>query len=130
MATDYGSEDGNKYPFLLPTNPKTTSTGNIKKSASNSIIKRPKRSQPLTKFSEKLDEMLKPVKPTLDDIKSNFILNYCEFKCILENACGTGNPTDIIEDYTQDSKALLHMIEAIHPLLKDRSLKDRIRRLA
>ena len=66
MATDYGSEDGNRYPFLLPTNPKTTSTGNIKKSTSNTIIKRPKRSQSL-RFSEKLDEMLKPVKPTLDD---------------------------------------------------------------
>ena len=60
----------------------------------------------------------------------NFILIYCQFKCLLENACGTGNPIDIIEDYTQDSKALLHMIEAIHPLLKDRSLKNRIRRLA
>ena len=130
VATDSGSEDGNKYPFLLPTNPKTISTGNIKKSTSNTIIKRPKRSQSLTKFSEKLDEMLKPVKPTLDDIKSNFILNYCQFMCLLENACGTGNPIDIIKDHTQDSRALLHMIETIHPLLKDRSLKNRIRRLA
>ena len=129
VATDSGSEDGNRYPFL-PTNPKTTSTGNIKETTSNTIIKRTKRSQTLTKFSEKLDEMLKPVKPTLHDAKSNFILNYCQFKCLLENACVTGNPIDIIKDYNQDSKALLHMIETIHPLLKDRCLKNRIRRLA
>ena len=74
--------------------------------------------------------MLKPVKPTIDDAKSNFTLNYCQFKCLLENACGTGNPIDIIKDYTQDSKAPFHMIETIHLLLKDRSLKNRIRRLA
>ena len=130
VSTDSGSKDGNECPFLLPTNPKTTSTGNIMESTSNTIIKRPMRSQSLTRFSEKLDEMLKPVKPTLDDTKSNFILNYCQFKSLLENACSTGNPIDIIKDYTQDSKALLHMIKTIRLLLKDRSLKNRIRRLA
>ena len=116
-----------KYHFLLPTNSKTTSTGNIKESTSNTIIKRPRLSQSLSKISEKIDEMLKPLEPTLDDTKSNNILNYCQFKCLLENACGTGNPIAIIKDHTQDSRALLHMIETIHPLLKDRSLKNRIR---
>ena len=62
--------------------------------------------------------------------QNNFILNYCQFKCLLENACGTGNPIDIIKEYTQDSKALLLMIETIHPSLKDGSLKNRVRRLA
>ena len=130
MSTDSCSEDGNKYPFVSPTNPKTTPTGNIKESTPNIIIKLPKRSQSLTRFIEKLDEILKPVKPTLDDTKNNFILNYYQFKSLLENACNTDNPIDIIKDCTQDTKALLHMIETIHPLLKDRNLKNRIRRLA
>ena len=69
--------------------------------------------------------MLKPIKLTLDDTKNNFIFNYYQFKSLLENACSTNNPIDIIKD----TKALLHMIETIHPLLKDRSLRNKIRRL-
>ena len=73
--------------------------------------------------------MLKPVKPTLDVTKNNFVFNYSQFKSLLENACSTDNPTDITNDYTQKTKALLHMIETVHASLKDRSLKNRIRRL-
>ena len=71
--------------------------------------------------------MLKPVKPTLDDTKNNVVLNYYQFKSLLENACSTNNLIDITKDYdiTQDTKDLLHMIETIYPLLKERSLKNR-----
>ena len=100
VSTDSYSGDGNKYPFLFPNNPKTTPTGNIKESTPNTIIKRSKLSQSLTRFIEKLDEMLKPIKPTLDDTKNNFILNYYKFKSLLENACSTDNLIDIIKDYS------------------------------
>ena len=76
VPTDSYSEDGNEYLFLPPTpdQPEDHPTGNIKESTPITIAKRPKRSQSLTRFIEKLDEMLKPIKLTLDDTKSNFIL--------------------------------------------------------
>ena len=130
VSTEPSLDDGNEYPFLPPINSKTILTNNTKASIPTTSKKCPKRSQSLTRFIENLDETLKPIKPILNDKNNNFILDFHQFKSLLENACSIENPFEITKDYTQDTNALLHMIETMHPILKDRSVKNRVRRLA
>ncbi|KAK2578296.1 hypothetical protein KPH14_011918 [Odynerus spinipes] len=73
--------------------------------------------------------MLKPAKSTIDDPTNHFVLNYTQFKSLLENTYSIDNPIDISREYSNDTSAIINMIMSIPPLLKDRSIKNRLHRL-
>lgn len=77
-----------------------------------------------TDNEEDMDNKLKSIKVYLSD--KNTILNYNQFKSLLENVQGSKNPTDIALQHTQDLEALIKFIkEDIYPNANNRSIKYR-----
>lgn len=77
-----------------------------------------------TDTEEDMDKKLKNIKVYLSD--KNTILNYTQFKSLLENVQGAKNPTDIALQHTQDLEALIKFIkEDIYPNANNRSIKYR-----
>ena len=99
VSTEPSLDDGNL--FLSPINLKTILTNNTK---ALTPITSKKRSQSLTRFIENLDETLKPIKPILKDKNNNFILDFHQFKSLLENACSIENPIDITKGKIKNYK--------------------------
>lgn len=116
--------------ILKTSNPNTGHANCQNDTTRTTQRKKHKRSQSLITAIEKIDEMLQPAKAALDDAKNKFILNYDQFKSLLENTFGVEYPADIAKEYTTDLNALNYMIYEIYPLCKDRSIKNRLHRLS
>ncbi|CAK9796158.1 Transposon TX1 uncharacterized 82 kDa protein [Anthophora quadrimaculata] len=76
-----------------------------------------------------IDEILTPAKGEIENPEKKHILTYHQFARFLENAFGALNPLEIAQDYTSNTLDIIKMLNRVHPLLKDRSIKNRTRRL-
>ena len=69
-----------------------------------------------------MDKKLRNIKEYLN--KADTLLNYIQFKSLMENIKGTKNPIDIIQQYTQDIDAFTKFLnEDIYPNVRNRSIK-------
>lgn len=76
-----------------------------------------------------IKDMLKPAENTINDTKSNFPLSFVQLTSFLENVFGVDNPLETAYEYTQDIPSLINMLIEVYPLLKERSIKNRIHRI-
>ena len=75
-----------------------------------------------------MDKKLINIKEYIDRI--NGLLNYSQFKSLLENTKGVKNPINIIYQYTNDLEGLTKFInEDIYPNVRNTSIKQRCTRL-
>lgn len=75
-----------------------------------------------------IDELLSPIKDKLEE--SDMLLNYVQFKSLLENLHGAKNPIEIATQYTSDIQALVTLFkDELYPLLENRSMKHRFTRI-
>lgn len=71
--------------------------------------------------------MLQPSKCIFEDNQQ--ILNYDQFKSLLENTFGVKDLIDIVENYTDNFPALINLMKLVYPLLQERCIKNRLHRL-
>lgn len=76
-----------------------------------------------------VEEMIAPLKELLEGNPSNYVLNYNQFKSLIENAKGNPNVTELALTYTTDIQALSDMIKQMYPHLTDRKIKNRCTRM-
>lgn len=77
---------------------------------------------------DNLERKLISIKDYLD--KAGTLLNYAQFKSLLENTYGSRKPVDIILNYTKDLKAFEAFIKNdVYPNVRDSSIKNRCTRL-
>lgn len=100
-----------------------------KNTKTDTAIKPPeKKSKATSEKNKSLESMLEPVRQLLES--DNQIINYYQFKSLIENVRGTANPREIILEHTNDLEGfILFARNDIYPLLTDRSIKNRITRL-
>ncbi|KAK2577971.1 hypothetical protein KPH14_012745 [Odynerus spinipes] len=92
-------------------------------------IKKPKRNQSKERLILSLDQMLLPIKDELSNLPQKYILNYTEFKSLLENCQRNVNIPKSAKEYSDNFDSLIHMISELHPLLKDHSIKIRLTKI-
>ena len=78
---------------------------------------------------DRIDDMLKPATKYIYDKKNNQLLDYPQLKSFIEKAIGAPNPNEIAKQYTINMPALAEFLIKIHPLLKERSIEIRLRKL-
>ncbi|KAK2579954.1 hypothetical protein KPH14_007634 [Odynerus spinipes] len=92
-------------------------------------IKKPKRNQSKERLTLSLDQMLLPIKDELSNLPQKYILNYTEFKSLLENCQRSVDIPKSAKEYSDNFDSLIHMISELHPLLKDHSIKIRLTKI-
>lgn len=96
--------------FSQPTNSQT------------SLSQPPSQPSNPTKSQDDMDRKLISLKNYLDT--ANTLLNYIQFKSLMENLKGSQNPIDIVKQYTQDLEKFNDFInEDIYPNVRDSSIK-------
>ncbi|KAJ8672458.1 hypothetical protein QAD02_003717 [Eretmocerus hayati] len=73
--------------------------------------------------------LLESVETFLKNSKTQYILSYDQFEKFLSDSWGITNAQEIAEQYTEDTEALIQMIEAVYPHLKTKALKNRCTRI-
>lgn len=77
----------------------------------------------LDNFTDELDKKLKHLKPHLED--KNEIIDYIQFKSIIENTKGVKNPTDIVLEHTHDIQTFLEFLEnVVYPNCNNKSIRQ------
>lgn len=77
----------------------------------------------LFNFADELDNKLKHVKTHLEGNKE--LINYMQFKSIVENTKGIKNPSEIILEHTPDIQAFLEFMEKIiYPNCNNKSIRQ------
>ena len=77
---------------------------------------------------DELDKKLLTIKNYLN--KTNVLLNYVQFKILLENTYKVKNPIEIIKQYTDDlEKFTTFITEDVYPNVRNASIKQRCTRL-
>lgn len=89
--------------------------------------KKLKKSNSLENFLFKLDESLQPAKDYLDNLATSDI-NYLSFLSLTENLQECVNSLSILEQYNVTPQDIIIIIEDVHRLVSDRSLKIRLSR--
>lgn len=90
-------------------------------------LKKLKKSNSLENFLFKLDESLQPAKDYLDNLATSDI-NYLSFLSLTENLQECVNSLSILEQYNVTPQDIIIIIENVHRLVSDRSLKIRLSR--
>ena len=71
-----------------------------------------------------MDQKLNSLKNYLNE--ANTLLNYVQFKSLLENTKGSKTPTNVILQYTQNLDEFAKFIkEDVYPNVRNRSIKHR-----
>lgn len=76
-----------------------------------------------------IDELLTPCEAEIESNPNKYVMTYDQLKDFLENAYGQNDVLTISKDYTEDTVALLKMLNQIYPILEHRSIKSRLTRL-
>lgn len=76
---------------------------------------------------QKIDDMDKKLLPLYNYLnQTDSLLNYAQFKSLMENVKGSKKPIELARQYTQDLTALkIFLKDEIHPNVRDRSIKLR-----
>ena len=106
---------------------KDDSNTQINNTTSNTVNSRASLNTDLV-LEDKLDKKLIAIKNYLDE--ANVLLNYAQFKSLLENTYKVKNPKEIIQQYTDDKEKFIKFItEDIYPNVRNTSIKQRCTRL-
>lgn len=84
--------------------------------------KRPKKSKP------ELDEYYEPLKQVFQ--QKQFILNFEEFKLFMKTVKGNDTPTKVAYQFTADIPQLINLLVEVYPLVGNRALRERCKRLS
>ncbi|KAL3281655.1 hypothetical protein HHI36_004861 [Cryptolaemus montrouzieri] len=88
------------------------------------ILKKTSKSPFKKQTSEKLDEVLIPLKTTL--VSPEFLINYIQFKSLMKNWYGSPYPREVALNYVEDPVELANfMCDDLYPLLRDIAAKSR-----
>lgn len=94
------------------------------KSPSRSLQSVPKRKKNTRPDPPEIFEDLKPI---FGD--QQFLLNFADFQSFLREAKGNSRPKSVARKYTNDLPSLIGMLHDIHPIIQNRALKERCKRL-
>ncbi|CAH1110460.1 unnamed protein product [Psylliodes chrysocephalus] len=108
--------------LTFPPHPSDAISDNLFVTPQNITV--PKKLKAMTPNSQ----MLQPVKQYIDDHKE-FILNFNQLANLLDNVHGSPDAIIVVNEYTTDYPSLITMLESIHPLLQDRTIKTRCTKL-
>ncbi|OAD62535.1 RNA-directed DNA polymerase from mobile element jockey [Eufriesea mexicana] len=79
--------------------------------------------------SQTIDDFLSPLKHTMNTMPEDYILNYNQFQLFIENTFGKANALKIASQYNYNIEQLCNMMPSLYPLLAERSIKHRFRRI-
>ena len=87
-------------------------------------ITNPTQNNANKKVTDKMDKKLLPLRNYLD--QADTLINYMQFKSLMENTKGNKYPIELVRQYTNDLVAFKKFIdEDIYPNVRDRSIKLR-----
>lgn len=111
------------------TNSSTSDVNKTVKIKHRIQVKKPKSDNTGLNNSDKMEDLLSPLKTKLSGEENPYVLNYAQFKGFIERTKGNPNIKDLSLEYTDDTQSLITMLRENYLNLTDRNIKNRFTRI-
>lgn len=98
-------------------------------SSSQSEAETSKKQNKKQKTSIPIEEMLSPLKPSIENNPNDFVLTYENLKKYITESKGCRNIRELTQKYTNDVNLMIDMLRKLYPELKQSSIKSRFTKI-